>query len=75
MPPAPTPTPSPISACVGDCDQLGTVTVDELIKGVNIALGSLELAACPFFDSNADGIVTVDELVRAVKNALSGCPS
>jgi hypothetical protein len=49
------------------------VTIDELIKGVNIALGALPLEACPPFDRNEDGAVTVDELVAAVSNALYGC--
>jgi hypothetical protein len=33
--------------CVGDCDDDGTVTVDEIVKGVNIALGELPLDQCP----------------------------
>jgi hypothetical protein len=36
-------------ACVGDCDNSGTVTVDEIITGVNIALGLLALGQCPAF--------------------------
>ncbi|MFI5365339.1 MAG: hypothetical protein ACHQ4J_06915 [Candidatus Binatia bacterium] len=28
------------SACVGDCDRNGAVTVGEVVKGVSIALGS-----------------------------------
>jgi hypothetical protein len=34
-------------ACVGDCDNSGAVTVDELVKGVSIALGTLPLDQCP----------------------------
>ena len=67
-----TPT-APPSPCVGDCDQSGTVTVDELIKGVNIALGILPLAQCPQFDCNSNGQVTIDCLVKAVNAALNGC--
>jgi len=62
-------------ACVGDCSGDGFVTVDELLQGVNIALGNLPLAACRVFDANGDGDVTVDELLSAVNNALSGCPA
>ncbi len=69
---SPTPTPVPI-ACVGDCGNDGEVTVDELIRGVNIALGSLALDQCPNFDSSGDGEVTVDEIVQAVNAALAGC--
>ena len=31
---------SPAAACVGDCDADGTVTIDELVNGVSIALGT-----------------------------------
>ena len=62
-----------VSACVGDCDGKGTVTVDELVTGVNIALGSLAMSECGAFDANSDHTVTVDELVSAVNAALNGC--
>ena len=64
---------APPSTCVGDCDNKGTVSVDELVKGVNIALGSLATSECLAFDSNGDHKVTVDELVIAVNAALNGC--
>ena len=60
--------------CVGDCDGNRTVTVDELLLGVNIALGNLSAESCPVFDGNRDGKVTVNEILVAVNNALSGCP-
>lgn len=87
-PPAPTPTASPTSPptqtrtpsatlgpvpCVGDCGQDGAVTVDELVRGINIALGNLGLEACPQFDTDEDGAVTVSELVQSVTAALGGC--
>ncbi|MBI4518996.1 MAG: hypothetical protein HY699_24660 [Deltaproteobacteria bacterium] len=59
--------------CTGDCDGDGNVTVDELVTGVNIALGTFSDEPCPVFDANLDGEVTVDELVMAVNNALNGC--
>ena len=59
--------------CAGDCNDDGTVTVDELVRGVNIALGIAEVKACRLFDKNDDGAVTVDELVSAVNAALGGC--
>ena len=62
------------AACVGDCSGDGIVKVDELIKGVNIALGSLDLTECPAFDRNKDLVVKVDELIAGVNNALTGCP-
>jgi hypothetical protein len=61
--------------CVGDCDGSGEVTVDELILGVNIALGKQPLSSCPVFDRNGDGEITVDELVAGVLSALYGCPA
>ncbi|MBX3027745.1 hypothetical protein KF840_22855 [bacterium] len=66
---------TPLAGCAGDCNENGVVTVDELVRGVNIALGSLDIAACPPFDDNGNGVVTVDELVRGVNNALTGCPA
>jgi hypothetical protein len=76
----PTATPSPAPArttgpraCVGDCDKSGTVTVNELVTGVDMALGTLPLEACPQFDANGDLTVEIDELVAAVDDALRGC--
>ena len=43
------------AACVGDCDGSGDVTVDEVLTGVNIALGSLPLTECAFFDRDDNG--------------------
>jgi hypothetical protein len=67
---------TPASAgCAGDCDNDGTVTVDELIAAVNIALDQSTTAACPNADTSANGSVTIDELLIVVGNALHGCPS
>ena len=71
-------TPTPTlgqSTCVGDCDGRGTVTVDELVIGVNIALGNQSVTLCPAFDHDHNNRVTVDELVLGVNNALNGCPA
>jgi hypothetical protein len=82
----PTPTPTRVwSTCIGDCDGSGAVAVNELVLGVNIALGSAEFSACPAFDCNSDchpgpipatPIPSVDVacLIRGVNNALDGCP-
>jgi hypothetical protein len=70
MPSSPTP-----AACAGDCDQGGSVTVDEVILGVNIALGTTSIDVCPAMDTSGDGMVTVDEVITAVNSALDGCPS
>jgi hypothetical protein len=60
--------------CVGDCDGTGVVSINELLRGVNIALGNLAVQACPAFDRNANGRADVNELITAVSNALNGCP-
>lgn len=61
------------AACTGDCDAGGTVTVNEIIVGLNIALGTLPVDTCPTIDAGKDGRVMVDELLSAVTNALTGC--
>jgi hypothetical protein len=58
--------------CVGDCNGDERVDVNELIVGVNIALGGLAITQCASLDDGA-GTVTVDRLVLAVTNALNGC--
>jgi len=58
--------------CVGDCNGDGRVTIDEIITGVNIALGNVEVSTCESYDIN--GQVTVDEILMAVNEALNGCP-
>jgi hypothetical protein len=68
----PTLTPPP---CAGDCDHNHQVTVDELIVGVNIALGTRLFADCPSFDTSNEEMVTVDELIVGVNNALFDCPA
>lgn len=62
-------------SCVGDCDGMGDVTVDELLKMVNIALGLTPVSDCAAGDSSMDGQITVDEILSAVQNALNGCPT
>lgn len=62
----------PPPACGGDCDGDGTVTVDEILLSVAVALDS-EAADCLAADVDRDGFVTVDELLVIVANALLGC--
>lgn len=59
--------------CVGDCNVDGEVTVDEVVRGVNIALGSLAVSECAAADRDGDGAVTIDEIVAAVQAALNSC--
>jgi ELWxxDGT repeat protein len=59
--------------CEGDCDGDATVTVDELITGVNIALGNAPVGQCVAFDPDSSSEVTINDLIGAVNNALNGC--
>ncbi|MBX3023523.1 hypothetical protein KF840_01295 [bacterium] len=77
----PTPYPTPCGAtCVGDCNCDQDVAINELLVGVNIALGLAPLEACPAFDvvdrrarPMPDGEVAINELIRGVQSALMGC--
>lgn len=78
--PSETPTPTPSATpsappCAGDCNGDGAVTIEELIRGVNVALGRAALAECVPLDRNGDGRATIDELIAAVGRALAGCAS
>lgn len=59
--------------CRGDCDGNGAVKVNELVLGVNIALGRRPLEACPSLDIDGSATIDVDEIVRAVSDAETGC--
>lgn len=54
----------------GDCDGDGYVSVDEVVKGVLLALGDPQAPSCPSFDRDGDGQVTVDEIMLAVAEVL-----
>ncbi len=71
---SPTPTPTiPPPACPGDCDGDGTVSISELVRAVNIALGSAAVETCLAADTNSDGQVSINELIQGVNAALDGC--
>jgi hypothetical protein len=63
------------AACQGDCNGDRVVTINELIAGVNIALGTAAVAQCSALDANDDGRVAVNELVAAVLRATTACPN
>ncbi len=73
--PSPRPTASATvsSRCTGDCDRSGVVTVDEVVRMVNIALGTLPPMYCLAGDRDGNGQITVDEIVEAVNWLLVGC--
>lgn len=60
--------------CPGDCNDSGEITVNELIAGVRIALGSLPLSTCTAFNCAGTGQVDVSCLIASVNAALNGCP-
>jgi hypothetical protein len=59
---------------VGDCNHDQTVTVDELVRAMTVALETEALSVCAEADTNADHAVTVEEIVIAVRAALNGVP-
>ena len=64
-----------LSSCVGDCDGNGAVDVTEIIKMVNIALGTSPVSDCAAGDADASGGIDVTEIIVAVNHALnSDCP-
>jgi cysteine-rich repeat protein len=71
--PTPTATAIVASPCVGDCGNDGTVTIDEILTMVNIALGNADVSDCEADDANHSGTITVAEILTAVNNALNGC--
>lgn len=62
-------------ACVGDCDGDDRVAINELVVGVNIALGSQPPTTCQAFDCEGNGTVPINCLVQGVNSALTGCPA
>lgn len=56
-------------SCIGDCDGDGTITVDEIVILVNIAIGNAPVQACPGIGET----VEIDTIVAAVGDALQGC--
>lgn len=71
--PSPSPQPSATTSviCSGDCNGDGSVTIDELLTMVNLALGSMQ--GCTAGDTNRDAKITIDEILAAVDKALNGC--
>lgn len=72
--PRTTPTPGG-STCGGDCSGDLSVTVDEILVLIEVALGTQGVFACPPGDLDGDRTVSVDEIIAAVGFALTGCPA
>jgi len=70
----PTPTSTAVpGVCAGDCNGDGSVVVNELVLGVNLALANQSAASCLALDSNRDDRIAINEIIAAVSNALAGC--
>lgn len=63
-----------LAGCPGDCDRNRDVLVDELLRGVRIALGTAPVDACLAADLDGSATVTIDEIMQALTPALAGCP-
>lgn len=50
------------------------MTIDEILRLVNVALGLRPLADCPVGDSDGDGSIAINDIIAAVGHALNGCP-
>jgi hypothetical protein len=61
------------TACAGDCNADGAVSIDELVLAIDIALGAQPVSDCESIDADHDGRISVNELVAAVTNASNGC--
>jgi hypothetical protein len=75
--PSPTRTATPtLAGCFGDCDGDGAVTVDELLRLVNIALGNAFVDTCPAAaeDACSDLVLFITCVIEAINSALHGCP-
>jgi hypothetical protein len=60
--------------CFGDCNQDDTVTIDELLTMVNVALEAAPLNVCHIGDKDGDHAISVDEILFALRYAQDGCP-
>lgn len=61
---------------IGDCNGDGCVRVNELVTGVEIALGAVPASACEAMECNNGGLgIYIDCMLVAVGNALTSCPT
>lgn len=63
----------PTRACLGDCDRSHSVTVDDIVRTIDVALGA-PVTTCLGADRSGDGEISVEEIITVVGNGLSGCP-
>jgi hypothetical protein len=67
---SPTATAIPATKLVGDCTGSGSVNVADVLTLVNVALGNVDVSACPYgVPGNAD--VNIGLILMAVNNVLN----
>ncbi len=59
----------------GDCNYDNAVSVDEVLTGVDIALGKMSMDDCPDIDVDSNYRVAIEDLVAAAKSATNGMPA
>jgi hypothetical protein len=68
-----------VTACTGDCDGNGSVSIGEVIKCVNLFLGqplcnfANATLSCPVADASLNGSVSIGEVTQCVNRFLRGC--
>ncbi len=73
--PTPTRTVTSPNRCAGDCDESGSVTIDELVTLVGIAFESMPIETCEAGNPDGNREIALNEIVTAVSSALRGCAS
>ena len=61
------------AACAGDCDGSGTVTINEIVTLVGIALEQTPIGTCAAGNPDGNLQITVSEVLTAVNRAIRGC--
>lgn len=68
-----------VTTCSCDCNCDGTVTIGEVIKGINLFLGhplcdpTNFALSCPVADTSLNGTMSIGEVVQCVNRFLNGC--
>lgn len=59
--------------CYADCNGDDDISVDEILRGVNAAIGATSMEGCETYDSDHDAAIGIDEIILAVNGSLVGC--
>ena len=66
-------TPAPPASCVGDCNGNGSVTINEIVIVVRIALEQTPIGMCAAGNPDGNQQITINEILIAVNRTLGGC--